>query len=85
MLKQIKQVMAEVFHLPAEQIPDDSRIDHLENWDSLGHIQLMLALEERFGTPITADDILHLTSLEQIARFLRRADTVPQETGQAGD
>ncbi|MBI5523056.1 MAG: acyl carrier protein [Desulfarculus sp.] len=71
----IKQVMAQVFRLPADQIPDTAKINNLLNWDSLGHIQLMLALEDRFGLRISAENILKLQTLEAIEQFL--APTAP--------
>jgi acyl carrier protein len=63
--------MAETFRVPAEQIPDDATPESVKGWDSLGHIELMLALEMEFGVPLPTETIIELVSLEAIEGFLR--------------
>lgn len=70
MREDIKQVMAQVFRIPANEIGDDAKINHLRNWDSLGHITLILALEDLFRVRISAENIIELLSLEAIEQFL---------------
>jgi acyl carrier protein len=67
----VKGVMAATFHVPAEQIPDDATPENVKGWDSLGHIELMLALEMEFGVPLPTERIIELVSLEAIEGFLR--------------
>ena len=67
----VKRVMAATFHVPAEQIPDDATPENVKGWDSLGHIELMLALEMEFGVPLPTERIIELVSLEAIEGFLR--------------
>lgn len=66
----IKKIMANVFRIEATEIGDDAKINKLRNWDSLGHITLMLALEDQFKVRISSDNILNLQSLEAIEKFL---------------
>lgn len=66
----IKKIMANVFRIEATEIGDDAKINKLRNWDSLGHITLMLALEDHFKVRISSDNILNLQSLEAIEKFL---------------
>jgi len=59
----------------ALKIPDDSVVDDLEyhtipEWDSIGHLQLMLALEAEFGISIDDDTILQLTTVSAIREFV---------------
>jgi len=44
-----RTVIAGIFKLSAEAVPPDASADTLENWDSLGHLNLVLALEQEFG------------------------------------
>lgn len=39
-------------------------------WDSLGHIQLVAALEEKYGVQFSTDEILNLFSVADIARSI---------------
>jgi citrate synthase len=71
MREQIKQVMARSLGVDAADIADDSSVDTMPEWDSLQHIELMLALEMEFGVHISTDAMLELLSLEAIERHLQ--------------
>jgi acyl carrier protein len=62
----IKQIMSAVFELPVESIIDDASIDNIENWDSLRHLNLILALEEEFGVSIPDDEVGNLLNYKLI-------------------
>ena len=53
MMERIKRVMARTFDIPIADIGDDAEINSLPNWDSLGHMLLMLELEAEFGVSIS--------------------------------
>ncbi len=48
----------------------------LPQWDSLGHMEVMLKLEELFGVEIDADTIAMLISIPEICRFLQESGYV---------
>lgn len=56
----IKNVMSAVFEIPSEEINDESSPDTIESWDSLKHMNLVVALEEEFETEFTDDEILDM-------------------------
>jgi acyl carrier protein len=62
----IKQVMCAVFEIPVESIIDDASSDNIENWDSLRHLNLILALEEEFGVSIPDDEVGNLVNYKLI-------------------
>ena len=62
----IKQVMSAVFEIPVESISDDASSDNIENWDSLRHLNLILALEEEFGVSIPDDEVGNLVNYKLI-------------------
>jgi acyl carrier protein len=70
MRERLKGVIAELFGLTTVEIPDDADSNTLSGWDSLRHLELMLALEEEFEIRIPADAILELVSLERIDAYL---------------
>ena len=43
----VKQLMAGIFKVPAGEIPDDATIGRVEQWDSMHHLELMLALSQK--------------------------------------
>ena len=62
----IKEVMSAVFEIPVESIVDDASSDNIENWDSLRHLNLILALEEEFGVSIPDDEVGNLVNYKLI-------------------
>ena len=70
MRERIKHVMAITFQVSAGDIPDDAGIDVFPKWDSLAHLELMLALEMEFSVSIPTDAMLDLLQLESIENYL---------------
>ncbi len=62
----IKEVMSAVFEIPIESISDDSSYDNIENWDSLRHLNLILALEEEFEVSIPDEEVGNLVNYKLI-------------------
>lgn len=54
---------------PADVSPDLSFGD-LPQWDSMGHMEVMLRLEEHFGVEINAETIAALTSIPVICKYI---------------
>jgi acyl carrier protein len=62
----IKQVMSAVFEIPVESITDEASSDNIENWDSLRHLNLILALEEEFDVSIPDEEVGNLVNYKLI-------------------
>jgi len=71
--ERVKRVVGSVLRLDPAEIPDEARSDDVTGWDSLRHLELMLALEAEFGVRIPAETMLELTSLPAIERFVADA------------
>jgi acyl carrier protein len=76
MRDRVREAMAAVWSVPADEIPDDADTDTLANWDSLRHLELMLELELSFGVRIPADEVPSLTSIDAIEEALREHGAV---------
>jgi acyl carrier protein len=70
MLERVRRITADVFNVPVETILPESSPDNIEAWDSLHHLDLVLALEQEFGTQFTPEEIEQLLSVEVIASLL---------------
>lgn len=66
-LEQARQAVAYALQISPEEVADDLTFGDLPQWDSMGHMEIMLTLEERFGIEITPESINTLTSLSAIA------------------
>ena len=58
--ERIKNVMSAVFEIPANKIDKESSPDNIESWDSLKHMNIVVALEEEFNIQFTDDEIIEL-------------------------
>ena len=45
----------------------------VEDWDSMGHVRLILAIEEEFKVPVLYEKAAELTSIESIVQYLTNA------------
>jgi acyl carrier protein len=64
-------LLSEALQVPAETIGAELSFGDLPQWDSMGHMEVMVQLEERFGVEISADTIATLTSVEAICAYLK--------------
>ena len=62
-MDRVKKIMAAVLSVDAETIGDDSSVDDMEAWDSLRHINLIIALEQEFGISLPDEEVASLTSV----------------------
>ena len=69
--EQIKSVMSAVFEIPLERIKDDSSPDTIESWDSLKHMNLIVALEEEFSIEFTDTEIIEMINYLLIVEVVK--------------
>jgi len=67
----LRGLIADVFGVSAGEIRQDASIDTVEAWDSLKHLNLVLALEERFGVALTEQESVEILNYEIIRAVLR--------------
>ena len=70
MEERIRTIMSAVFDLPIESINDESSPDSIESWDSLKHINLVVALEEEFEINFTDNEILEIINFKLIKKIV---------------
>ncbi len=51
--------------------PSGAAYGRTEGWDSVGHMQLMLALEDAYGITIDADDVFAMSDYRAVCDILR--------------
>lgn len=62
----LRHVMATMLKVDAAEIGLDSSMDNVPGWDSLRHMNLVLALEEEFGVLIPDEEAGNITSYKLI-------------------
>jgi acyl carrier protein len=66
----IQALLAEVFAVPLQLVTPDLAFGDLPQWDSLGHMDLMMRLEEQFDAQIDTEAIAELVSVPAICAYL---------------
>ena len=67
----LRAVISVVLNVDIGSIGPDSSRDTIESWDSLRHLNLILALEEEFGVTLPDEDGANATSYQLLVIVLR--------------
>lgn len=68
--EQLRGVVAATLKVPPEKITETTKSEELAAWDSLGHVNLMMALEQTYGVYLDVEDFPKLTSVPAILQYL---------------
>lgn len=65
-----EHLVAQVFGLDLEDVKDESGHDSVEEWDSLGHLNLVMEIEEIYGISLSTDDALEIVDVKSLKKIL---------------
>lgn len=68
----LRDTIAATLKVGADAVGETTAADDLAAWDSLGHVNLMMALEQTFGVYIEVEDFENLRSVPAILDYLAR-------------
>ena len=66
----IKEVFKNIFQIDVSSINDETSVDTVEKWDSLKHLNLVLALEEAFNITFTEEESVEIMSYPLVKAVL---------------
>lgn len=66
----VQELVAEAIQVPQDMVTADLAFGDIPQWDSLGHMEVVLKLETEYGLAIDADLIAQLVSIPEICRYL---------------
>ena len=68
--RKIKDVMKAVFEISVDKIDEESSIDNIGLWDSVGHIKLILSLEKDFGIQFNGGEVIEMVKYSKIKEII---------------
>ena len=68
--ERVRTIVSSVLRVPVETVDAAASPDTIASWDSLNHMQLILALEEEFGVQFSVDDMDAMQSVGGIVAVL---------------
>ena len=69
-MTKLDQLVLELFDGESTPVGDDTPFAGIEGWDSLKHVELIVAVETRFGVELTAGEIERLTCKREAREIL---------------
>lgn len=72
LLDDLTTLAADVLRVPRSQIDMESTPQRIENWDSIEHVNLLVAIEQQFGVEFDPDEMAQMDSIGKIGETLSR-------------
>jgi acyl carrier protein len=72
MYNKIKEIMAAIFKISADEIDENTSPDTVEKWDSLQHINLVSSLEEEFNIRFNDEEIVEMMNFGLIVFIIKQ-------------
>lgn len=69
---QVCEVIASVLNIPAAGLNGRSRPSDPASWDSLGHLNIVLSLEQEFDVSFGPEDAEAMSDIDAIVALLRK-------------
>lgn len=69
-LQTIQKTLSAVLGIEEKAINEDSSPDNLAGWDSVNHLNIIMALEEACGTSFSPEETMEMTSVKLISLIL---------------
>jgi acyl carrier protein len=69
-LERVRLIAAQTFGLTLDRITPASTPDTVKEWDSLQHVNLIVALEQAFKLQFTPEELEQTVSIKQIERLI---------------
>ncbi len=68
--QKIKDVMKTVFEISVDKINEESSVDNIDLWDSMGHIKLVISLENDFGIRFNGGEVMEMVKYSKIKEII---------------
>ncbi len=70
--EQVQNIASDIFGIPADKITAESSPETIENWDSMQHLNLVLAIEEKFAVQLEPEDIEEMKNIGAVAALVEK-------------
>ena len=75
-LEKYNQAFINALGLEEDRLGDKLEYQSVLNWDSVGHMELIAALEDAFDIMMDTDDIIDFSSYERGKEILKNYDVI---------
>ncbi len=68
----LAKIVSAIFSIDPKMVDSNLSIETCESWDSMNHMNLILALEQEYGVKINDDHAVDLISIPLIVEYLSK-------------
>jgi acyl carrier protein len=73
----LKNIFVGTFAISPDQYSDTLTPEEVQKWDSLGHVQLVMALQGEFGVEFDVDEMMEMENVRKIKEILLKHGVKP--------
>lgn len=70
--EKLYNAFAEALNIELPSVNDDLKYQSIPQWDSISHMVLISALEEKFDVSVSTDDVIDLSSVGKAKEILKK-------------
>ena len=70
--KKYSEIFKTALNIGDDKLNENIKYNEIEEWDSIGHMTLVAALEEEYKITMETDDIIDLSSFKKGIEILRK-------------
>ena len=68
----LQQIIRDTFEDPTIEVRRETTAADVPGWDSVAHVQLVIAVEERFGIRLTTGEAAGLANVGELTDYVER-------------
>jgi acyl carrier protein len=70
--EQVRSIASDIFSVTPDKITPESSPETIETWDSIQHLNLVLAIEEKFGVQLEPEDIEGMKNIGAVSALVEK-------------
>lgn len=70
--EQVRDVASDIFGVPANSITAESSPKTIESWDSMQHLSLVLAIEEKFALKLDPEEMEKMKNIGAVVALVEK-------------
>ena len=71
-VQKYSEIFNTALNIGADKLTENLKYNDIEEWDSIGHMTLVAALEEEFKISLETDDIIDFSSFKKGIEILKK-------------
>jgi acyl carrier protein len=71
-MAELQPIFSDVLDLPGLQLTPQSNATNVEGWDSLAHVNLVVAIEKRFGVKFALGELRDLKNVGEMVNLIQK-------------